>query len=95
MTKGDREALAKLVRERAKLGRQMAEQRGAELIADGEAKLARIYSFDNSVWRDITAAAQTAVRQADAKIAARCRELGIPEEFRPGVNLGRYCARCW
>ena len=40
MTKGEREELAKLVRERAKLGKTMAAERAAELLADAEQDMA-------------------------------------------------------
>jgi hypothetical protein len=87
MTKGDREELGKLLREQARLGKVMAEQRAAELLADGEAQLAKIYRADDAAWREITAAAQAHIRKADAQIAERCRELGIREEFRPHLEL--------
>ena len=43
MTKSEREELARLVRERARLGIVMAEERKAEVVADGEEQLAAIY----------------------------------------------------
>ena len=47
MTKSEREELAKLVRERAKLGRVMAAERSAELLAEAEAQLAEIYEVED------------------------------------------------
>ena len=65
-------------------------QRAADLLADGEEQIARIYKVDDEAWRDLTAAATAAVRKADAQIAARCREMGIREEFRPGLSVNWY-----
>lgn len=90
MTKGEREELRRLVNERARLAKARVEQRQAELLADVEAKLAAKYDFDDEVWADVTAAARQAVKQADDFIAQKCRELGIPEEFRPGITIGWY-----
>ena len=90
MTRGEREALAKLVRQRAALGRKMADQRAAELLADYEAQSAAIYKSDAEAWRHITAVAKAAVRKADEQVAKICREKGIPEEFRPSLNISWY-----
>src|SRR5262249_21351176 len=38
-------------------------------------------------WAEVRAAAAATVNEADAKIAARCRELGIPEEWRPAIAM--------
>ena len=68
----------------------MAEQRAAELLADGEEQIATIYKVDDQVWRDLTAAATAAIRKADGELAKRCREMGIPEGFRPQLSVGWY-----
>jgi hypothetical protein len=63
------------------------EQRAAELEADVEAKLAATFKAYDPKWKDLMAVADRVVRDADAEIAARCRALGIPEAFRPGLSL--------
>jgi hypothetical protein len=57
---------------------------------DAEAKLAAVYKAEDEAWADITAAAERTVKEADAAIAALCRERGIPEDFRPSLHLGWY-----
>src|SRR5262249_44599843 len=88
MTSGERQELCKLVRLRAKLAEEDAESRGAWLLADAEAKLAARYKQEDEAWAEITAAAEKAVAEADAVIAARCRERGVPEDFRPSISVG-------
>jgi predicted nucleic acid-binding Zn ribbon protein len=43
--------------------------------------------MEDEAWADITAAADQAVKEADAAIARICRERGIPENFRPEIHL--------
>jgi hypothetical protein len=88
MTSAERVELGKLVRLNAKVAKEDAEARGKWLLADAEAKLAARYKAEGEAWADITAAAQKAVEEADAAIAALCQERGIPPEFRPGLHLG-------
>jgi hypothetical protein len=90
MTAAERLELGKLVRLNAKVAKDDAEARGKWLVADVEAKLAAIYKSEDAAWADITAAAEKAVQEADAAIAAVCRERGIPEDFRPSLRLEWY-----
>ena len=60
MTRRERDDLAKLVRQRERLMKTLAAQRSAELMADVEAQLARIYDFDeDEVWAAATEAADS------------------------------------
>ena len=91
MTKAERSDLCALIRRREKLEKTAASQRSAELLADFERQLASIYKFDNDEpWRTARAAAERAVEQAQVSIADRCKELGIPKEFAPGLSMGWY-----
>ncbi len=90
MTRRDREELQKIARLRAKVARDGVAEREAHLRAEAEEQLSAAYRFDDSVWTDITSAAKAAVAAADEQVAARCRELGVPERFRPGLNIGWY-----
>jgi hypothetical protein len=90
MTKAEREELVKLVRRREQVAKTAAKTRAAELLADVEEKLAAIYRADDERWQTITRAAEEAVAAADQEIAARCREQGIPVQFRPGLTLSWY-----
>jgi hypothetical protein len=89
MSKGERTDLCALVRRREKFEKTAAAQRTAELLADFERQLASIYSYDtDETWRAAHAEAKKVIAEAEVTIAARCRELGIPEEFQPGLSFG-------
>jgi hypothetical protein len=88
MTAAERQSLERLVRDRGKVAKADAEARGKWLLADAEAKLAAVYKREDEAWEDIVAAVEKAVEEADAALAALCRERGIPEEFRPFLRCG-------
>jgi hypothetical protein len=88
MTKAERLELGKLIRLRANVAKADVAQMEARHLADIEAQLAAEYSANHSAWAEITASAKQAVAKADAEIAERCRELGIPEKLRPSLHLG-------
>ena len=91
MTKTERTELSSLIRQRERLMKTLATQRSAELMADVEQQLARIYSWDeDETWEAATEAAQAAVEEAKVAIAGRCQELGIPPEFAPSLSMGWY-----
>lgn len=87
MTRRDREDLAKIARMRAKLAKDGIAARESAILADVEEQLAAVYKFDHDAWADITRHAQESIKEADAQIAQRCRDLGIREEFRPELRL--------
>jgi hypothetical protein len=88
MTKGEREDLVRLVRQREKVLKSAASQRSAELLADFENQMGQAYQFDqDETWAEAKNAAEREVERAQQKIKARCRELGIPERFAPSINL--------
>jgi hypothetical protein len=97
MTKGEREDLQRLVRQREKALKSAAKQRSTELLADFENQMLAEYSFDqDETWAEATKLAEAEVAKAQARVAARCRELGIPDRFAPDLNLrwqhgGTYC----
>lgn len=90
MTRKEREELAKVVRLRARVAKQAAAQRESELVAQVEDQLAACYREYHELWASITKAAQQTVKEADARIAAVCREHGIPEKLRPQLGLSWY-----
>src|SRR5262249_41048317 len=87
MTAAERSELSKLIRLNSRVARDDALARGKVLLADAEAKIAAIYKPDDGAWAAITAAANKAVQEADAAIAAVCRQRNIPEDFRPSLRL--------
>ena len=90
MTSRERVELTALVRRREKVAKSEASHRSAELMADFEQQLAARYEAQDEHWSDLTSAAQQVVDEADARIAQRCRELGIPEQFRPSIQAQWY-----
>ncbi len=91
MTRIERETLMQICRMRAKVAKAEATTIAAQRKADFQSQLAAIYHFDNdAVWKQAQAAARDATRQAQGRIAQRCRDLGIPDSFAPSVSLGWY-----
>jgi hypothetical protein len=91
MTKSERDELAKLVRRREKLAKVDADRVAAERMADFEQQMASIYApADDARWAELHAQAEEVVREADKALADCCRELGVPERFRPQLNLHWY-----
>lgn len=87
ISRSDRDALIRVLKMRAGVAKTEAEQIARERLADFEAQLAAQHKANAPAWAEITAQAQKAVSEADAEIARRCRDLGIPEEFRPFLQL--------
>jgi hypothetical protein len=83
MTKGDRDELAKITRQRGRVAKAQVEAVKAELLADIEAKLSAEFDSEDEMWREANKIADQAEREANDVIAQRCDELGIPEGFRP------------
>lgn len=92
MTRGERTELARVLRLRTRVLKADVDVRGAQILADVEAQFAAQYSASHEAWAEITADARRVVAAADAQIAARCSELGIPEEFRPSL-YANWCSR--
>ena len=86
ITQQERDKLAGLVRRRAKLAKREAERLAAERLAEFERALAAEYRVDDeSVWGEAALAAYSAVNEANERVLARCRELGIRDEFAPDI----------
>jgi hypothetical protein len=87
LSRSEREDLLRVARLRLKVAKTAASQRAAELLAEFERLLAAEYSFDqDDTWREAKKQADATVVEAQAIIAERCRELGIPARFAPGLN---------
>lgn len=68
-----------------------AKERSAAMIAEFDTLSAKIYHYDDDkVWSEAQKIAAQAVKETQALVAARCRELGIPDEFAPSVSFGWY-----
>jgi hypothetical protein len=89
MTRGEREDLQRLIRQREKVLKSAARERSAQLVAEFENQLGSQYAFDqDEVWAEAARLAEREVKKAQEKIAARCRELDIPKQFSPELSLG-------
>ena len=89
--RSEREDLQRLIRQREKVLKSAAKQRSAELIADFENQMGQQYSFDqDATWARATEVARREVNKAQAHIAARCAELGIPKNFAPSLSVHWY-----
>jgi hypothetical protein len=88
MTNREREDLQRLVRQREKVLKSAAAERSAQLLADFENQMGAQYAFDDdAIWAEAKKAAEREVNKAQKIVAARCRELGIPEQFAPSLGL--------
>ena len=86
ITKAEKADLLRIARLREKVAKNAAGQRSAELMADFEAQLATEYHFDqDKVWRAAKDIADHAVAEANAMVANRCEQLGIPRRFAPSL----------
>jgi hypothetical protein len=91
LTKAERDDLLRLARMRERVAKSGLAQRSAQLLAEFEQQMASEYSYDqDTVWKAAAAAADLEVKKAKAQIAGRCRELGIPDRFAPGLHLSWY-----
>jgi hypothetical protein len=88
LSRSETHDLSMIIKDRTKVLKAYAEEQAATCMADFEKKLAAVYSFDkDEIWKAATEVAQKVVAESQAKIAKRCRELGIPESFAPGLDL--------
>jgi hypothetical protein len=88
MTKHERDDLAKLCRQREKLAKAEADARAAEMLADFHRQLAAIHRYDDhAVWKKAMAAADAAVNEAQKIVETSLKDLGIPRQFGPSLNV--------
>lgn len=89
MTKGERDDLVRLIKQREKVAKTAAEQRSAAMLAEFERQVSALHDFaTDEVWAAAAQAASDAAKKCNEEIAARAKELGIPEEFRPRLTFG-------
>jgi hypothetical protein len=88
MTKGERDDLVRLVKQRERVAKTAAEQRSAAMLAEFEQQISAVHSFaTNEVWKAATEAAIDAAKVANEKIVAEADHLGIPKEFQPKLSF--------
>ncbi len=88
MTSAERNDLRSLIRQRARLMKTEVRQRRLELMADFERQLSATFSYDqDEIWKGAHSIAEQAVKDAQVVIEERCRELRIPKEFAPTIQM--------
>jgi hypothetical protein len=84
MTKAERDDLVRLIKQRERVAKTAAEQRSAAMLAEFERQVSALHNYaTDEVWSAAAQAASDAARKCNAEIAARAKELGIPDEFAP------------
>lgn len=88
MTKAERDQLLQLIKKRERVMKTKAQERSATLLADFDVQSSKIYHWDeDEVWSAVKQEAEAAIEKAQEMIAVRCKKLGIPVEFAPGLHL--------
>ncbi len=91
LTSKDRQDLLKVIRARERVARSAVAERGAALMAEFERQIAARYAFDDDkVWSEAARRVAAEVGRAQAIVAERCAELGIPPEFAPRLDFNWY-----
>jgi hypothetical protein len=84
MAKADRNSLVSVCKLRAKVAKDRITALAAERRAEFQQQLATIVAWDSdAVWKQLNLAAEEFEAKANAAIAKRSHELGIPAEFAP------------
>jgi hypothetical protein len=87
MTKGERTEIDRLMRDRARVAKNEIESHAVRVLANIEAQLAAVYPENHTAWADLTEHTRQLLADADTQLAERCRQLGIPERFRPSIDF--------
>jgi hypothetical protein len=88
LSRNETHDLGMIIKDRAKVLKAHAEEQAAACMADFERKLATVYTWDqDATWKQAAQRAKQVVDEAQAEVAKRCKELGIPETFAPAIGL--------
>lgn len=88
LSRNETHDLSMIVKERAKVLKAHCSEQAAACMADFEKKLAAEYSWDqDETWKTAAEEAHKVVRESQARVDARCEELGIPRTFAPQLGL--------
>lgn len=80
--------LGQIIKDRAKVLKSHAEEQAAACLADFERKVSATFQFDSDdVWKKATEEAMAVIAKSNEEIAKRCKKLGIPKEFAPGLSI--------
>jgi hypothetical protein len=87
MTAKEADRLDRLIRQRARLANLDADARAAQLKAELEEQLARIEAADDARWVRFLEIADAVVSEGNQKIRELLRAEGVPESFKPSMEL--------
>jgi hypothetical protein len=80
LNKADRDALIRVVKDRAKLAEKDVAARARVLLAEVLDLMAAEFAANDALWSDQLLLAEEGVRQLNAQIRQRCSEVGIPAD---------------
>jgi hypothetical protein len=87
ITKGERDSLLQVARLRARVAKDQVVAFAAKLKADFEKQLDAHYPWDSDeTWSAMAKLVETTKQEAQAQVAARSRELGIPDWAAPSIG---------
>ena len=87
MTKGEREDLRRLARQKAKLAKSKADERAKALMAQVEEQLAAEYDPYDEAWAAEYQAARAAIAKLNAEIASNFRAAGLTLQNAPSAQI--------
>jgi hypothetical protein len=88
LTRHETHDLSMIIKDRTKVLKAHAEEQAALMMADFEQQISAIYAWDkDETWKAAVEEARKTVDEANEKIAARCKKLGIPAVFAPGIGI--------
>jgi hypothetical protein len=91
ITPAERNALLLVIKNRDKIFKAALAQRAADMLAEFEHQISTTYyPDDHAAWAAAYKAVREATTDANDKIAAVCKELGIPRGLAPQVHHSWY-----
>ena len=91
ITKSERDSLLQVARLRTRVAKDQVVSFAAKLKADFEKQLDASYPWDSDeTWSAMAKLTEQTKREAQAQVAARSRELGIPEWAAPSIGWDWY-----
>ena len=86
LIKADREALIRVVKDRAKLAERDAHTRAKVLLAEVHDLMTAEFAAIDALWNDLLLA-QEAVAKLNAQIREQCAAMGIPAKYAPEIGM--------
>lgn len=88
LSRNETHDLSMIIKDRTKVLKAHAEEQAAACLAQFEKQMAAVYSWDqDEVWKAAAEEAMKAAQDAQARVAKRCAEMGIPKTFAPAIAM--------